>query len=380
MRMLVLGAGLQGSACAFDLLQTSDAEVTLADAHPERARPFLKDLKSKRLTTIRLDARNENAVTELMRDHDAALSALPYYFNAHMARHAVAAKIHFTDLGGNTDIVREQQELDAEAREERISVIPDSGLAPGLVNILAAEGIRRLDAVEAVRLYVGGLPQQPEPPLNYHIVYSLEGVLDYYTTPSWVLREGTPQTVDALSEIEPIEFPAPVGCLEAFHTAGGISTMPWEFARKIPVMEYKTLRYPGHATAMQTMRALGLFDLDPIAVDGNEVRPRDVFVAIVDPRLRKSDARDFVALKVLVSGTRDGESATIGFELLDYYDEEHEISSMMRTTGYSLSITGQMQVGGRVERHGVTPAYQGIPYTPYVQALGKRGITIQEFE
>ena len=114
-----------------------------------------------------------------------------------------------------------------------------------MVNILAAEGIRRLDQAEKVKIFVGGLPQSPEPPLNYQIVYSLEGALDYYTTPSWVLRGGRPVQVDALSEVESVEFPSPVGTLEAFHTGGGISTLPFAYEGKIDVMEYKTLRYPG---------------------------------------------------------------------------------------------------------------------------------------
>ena len=89
--------------------------------------------------------------------------------------------------------------------------------------------------------------RHPEPPLNYQIVYSLEGVLDYYTTLSWVVRNGKREQVKALSEIEPVQFDAPVGELEAFHTAGGLSTMAFRYEGKIPTMEYKTLRYPGHA-------------------------------------------------------------------------------------------------------------------------------------
>jgi lysine 6-dehydrogenase len=251
-------------------------------------------------------------------------------------------------------------------------------LAPGIVNILAAEGIRRLDEVASVRLYVGGLPQNPEPPLNYNIVYSIEGVLDYYTAPSWVLRNGKPTRVDALSELETVEFPAPVGMLEAFHTGGGVSTMPWDFEGKIATMEYKTLRYPGHATIIRAIRELGLLDLDPIVVDGATVRPRDVFVALAGPKLRKEDIHDLVALKVIVAGTKDGAARTETFELLDFYDAEQGTTAMMRTTGYSLSITAQMQVGGRVARYGVTTAYEGMPYEPYVKALAKRGIVIKE--
>src|SRR5690606_6944314 len=110
-----------------------------------------------------------------------------------------------------------------------LSLIPDFGLAPGMVNILAAEGIGWLARADEVRIRVGGLPQHPEPPLNYHVVYSLHGVLDYYTTASWVLRDGHPRQVEALTEVEPVEFAPPIGVLEAFHTAGGLSTMPWTY-------------------------------------------------------------------------------------------------------------------------------------------------------
>jgi lysine 6-dehydrogenase len=376
--MLVLGGGLQGSACAWDLLRTSEAGVTLADQNPGTVPGFLKADKGKRLKVVKLDARDPDAVARLIAGHAAVMSALPYYLNEVAARLAVESGIHFADLGGNTEIVRQQQKLDAVAREKRISVMPDCGLAPGIVNILAAEGIRRLDSVDAVKLYVGGLPRHPRPPLNYNIVYSLEGVLDYYTTPSWVLRNGRPESVEALSDLETVEFPEPVGVLEAFHTAGGASTMPWDFEGRIPSLEYKTLRYPGHAHIMRAIRELGLLDLEPVAVNGATVRPRDVFVRLVDAKLRQPDIQDLVALKVVVAGKKDDRERRVVFELLDFADTEHGISAMMRTTGYSLSITGQMQVGGRVNRYGVTTAYEGMPFEPYLKALAKRGIVISE--
>src|SRR5262249_24718718 len=162
-----------------------------------------------------------------------------------------------------------------------------------------------------VRIYVGGLPQHPEPPLNYSLVYSLEGVLDYYTTLSWVLRSGKQTQVAALSEREPVTFASPVGELEAFHTACGLSTMASRYEGVIPTMEYKTLRYPGHAAIMEAIRDLGFLDLDPVEVKGHRVVPRDVAVAVMGPRLRKSHARDLVALRVVVSGRKNGERTTL---------------------------------------------------------------------
>jgi lysine 6-dehydrogenase len=378
MRMLVLGAGLQGSACAFDLLQRREVErVTLADLHPGRLPAFLKKKKTKRLVTARLDANSAGRLRTLMRGHDAVMNALPYYFNYPVAKAAVSGGLHCADLGGNTQIVQKQKTLHRAARKKGVSVIPDCGLAPGMVNIIAAEGIRRVGDADSVKIFVGGLPQQPEPPLNYQIVYSLEGALDYYTTPSWVLREGRPERVDALSELEDVRFPSPVGTLEAFHTGGGISTMPWAYTGKVRTMEYKTLRYPGHVAIMRPIREMGLLSLEPVKMKGTEIIPRDAFIAAVSPRLTKPNGRDLVALRVEVTGKS---GARVAWQLLDYYDQATGISAMMRATGYSLAITGLMQVDGRIASAGVFTPDEAVPFQAYVDELKGRGVLIQEVQ
>ena len=379
MRMLVLGAGLQGSACAYDLLQNPDVkEVRLADLKVDHLPGFLAPYSGKRLLPTRLDVRDADAVRAVMRESDAVMSAIPYYFNLELATLAAETGVHFCDLGGNTEIVFKQKELAAKAKAKDVTIVPDCGLAPGMVNILAQYGIDRLDEVKAVRIFVGGLPQKPEPPLNYQIVYSLEGVLDYYTTLSWVVRDGKPLQVKALSERVPVEFPAPVGTLEAFHTAGGLSTMAWRYEGKIPTMEYKTLRYPGHAALMEAVREMGLLDLDPVEVKGQKIIPRDAFIATVGPKLTKPKSRDLVALRVTVEGKKAGKAQTISFELVDRYDEKAGISAMMRTTGFSLSITGQMQARREVGAAGVYTPDECIPAKRYIEELAKRGVVIRE--
>jgi lysine 6-dehydrogenase len=379
MKVVVLGAGLQGCACAYDLLQNpAVTQVTLADLRPGVLPPFLARDWGGRLRPVQLDVTDGAAVRQTLKGNAAVMSAIPYYYNESMAAAAVDVGCHFSDLGGNTEIVFAQKKLHQQALSRGVSVVPDCGLAPGMVNILAAEGIRRLDRAETVKVYVGGLPQNPEPPLNYQIVYSLEGALDYYTTPSWVLRGGKPVQVDALSDLESVEFPRPVGTLEAFHTGGGISTLPFAYEGKVDVMEYKTLRYPGHASVMRPIRELGLLDLAPIEVKGQSVVPRDFFIAAVRPKLYKPQGRDLVALQVQVTGQKGGKPAQVGFRLIDRYDAEHGISAMMRTTGYSLSITGQMQADGRVTAKGVLTPDEAIPFQPYVAELAKRGVRIEE--
>ncbi len=378
MKMLVLGAGFQGSACAYDLLQNPEVtEVRLADLHTEHLAEFLVPYSGSRLIFTPLDVRNTEAVGALMRECDAAMSAIPYYFNFELAQQAVAAGVHFSDLGGNTEIVFKQKTLDLEAKKKGITVIPDCGLAPGMVNILAEHAINQLDKVDSVRIFVGGLPQHPEPPLNYQIVYSLEGVLDYYTTLSWVLRDGKRTQVTALSEIEPVRFDGTVGELEGFHTAGGLSTMAFRYEGKIPSMEYKTLRYPGHARIMEAIRELGLLEMNPVDVKGVKVVPRDLVVAAMGPRLTKPNGKDLVALRVFAEGIKGGQRKKVGWEMVDFYDEKHDISAMERSTGYSLSITGQMQVRGEIGKAGVFTPDEAVPAEKYISELAKRGVEIK---
>ncbi len=380
MKMLVLGAGLQGSACAFDLLQDSRiTEVRLADREFSALPAFLEPYRNDpRLVLLPLDARDHAAARKAMEGVSAVMCALPYYFNLDMTRAALESGVHFCDLGGNTGIVNEQKALAAQAQAKGVTVIPDCGLAPGMVNILAQLGISRCDTTESVKIFVGGLPQAPEGPLKYQIVYSLEGVLDYYTTLSWIVRDYKRMEVKALSEVEPVHFDGPVGELEAFHTAGGLSTMAQRYEGKIPSMEYKTLRYPGHAHIMEAIRELGLLDLAPIDVKGQQVSPRDMAVAAMGPKLKKPKGRDLVALRVVVRGLKNGKPITHSWELVDRYDESKGITAMERTTGFSLAITGVLQATGAVSPAGVHTPDEAVPGERYIAELAKRGIIIRE--
>lgn len=393
MRILVLGAGLQGSACAYDLLEQEDVDrVVLADREPGGVAFLPAD---ERLERRRLDFRDHDAVGALMNTSEVALSAAPYPFNLDLARLAIEAGCHFSDLGGNTEILRKQIALSGEAAAAGVTAAPDMGLAPGMVDVLAAEGVRRLDPARSVRMYVGGLPRDPEPPLGYQVVYSLKGALDYYTTPSWILRDGEPARVDALSGLEPLESGA-LGTLEAFHTGGGASLLPWTFRGEVDELYYKTVRYPGHAHIMRAIRELGLLSEEAVEVKGERVVPRDLFLACVTPRLTRPDAPDVVFLRVEVEGDRAGEDheqragdrdggrgeagpgepVRLVWDLLDRRDPETGMSAMERTTGFSLAIAGLFLGRGVIDRRGVFPAFEAVPYAPYLEALAARGIEV----
>jgi lysine 6-dehydrogenase len=379
MHILVLGGGAQGSACALDLARTEDVtHVVLADADVSRPRPFLAPYLGSKIALAQVDARDAARVRTLMADADGVACALPYYFNVDMARLAIEAGAHFCDLGGNTEIVEEQMALTEWAVLAGVSVVPDCGLAPGMVNVLAQGGIDAMDETRSVRMLVGGLPQEPEPPLNYQVVYSMEGVLDYYSTPVLVLEGGELVEREALTGVETVDF-APLGTLEAFLTAGGVSSMPFRYRGEIESMTYKTLRYPGHAYLMKSMRDLGLFDTEPVEVDGERVSPRDVFIAAVSPKLVSPSGRDVVAMRVVVEGTHGGAAKTVTYELLDRYDASLGVTAMMRTTGYSLAAIVRMQVEGIIPP-GVHTPWECVPVERYVRALAERGVRIERRE
>jgi lysine 6-dehydrogenase len=380
MKVLVLGGGAQGSAAAYDLLQDEGVtEVVIGDMQTEVA-PFLERWRGGKLRVEKVNARDEDSVRGVMQGMTSVVCALPYYFNLPMTKLAIEAGANFADLGGNTEIVEAQRELDAEAAAAGVSVIPDCGLAPGMVNILAQAGIDELDSAESVRMWVGGLPQNPEPPLNYQIVYSMEGVLDYYTTPGLVLSEGEPAEVEPLTGMEQVGFPEPLGVLEAFYTAGGISTLPFRYRGKLRTMEYKTLRYPGHAQIMKAIRDLGLLSDEPVKVGDAEITPRQFFIDRVSPGLRKPGGKDLVALRVEVRGTKDGETKGIRFDLLDYYDDATGITAMMRSTGYSLALTGVMQGRGQIREKGVRTPDETVDPVAYLDGLARRGIQVRRSE
>ena len=379
MKFLVLGAGAQGSACAFELLQRPEVDrVVLADLDVNEPRPFLKHFLGGALELLTLDATDEVAVRRALESVDGVASALPYYFNLDMTRLAIESKANFCDLGGNTEIVDQQRKMTVEAQERDVSVVPDCGLAPGMVNILAQGGIDALDETESVKIYVGGLPQVPEPPLNYQLVYSLEGVLDYYTTPVLVLEGGEVIDKEPLTGVETVTFEA-LGELEAFLTAGGISRMPYRYRGLIPSMSYKTLRYPGHCELMKSMRNLGLMDLDPVEIGGASVVPRDLLIKVLDMKLRKPSGEDLVVMRVVIDGAIDGASRTVTYEMVDYYDQDQEITAMMRTTGYSLGATAYMQAAGLIPKGVHTPS-ECVPAEMYIQQLANRGIVIERSE
>ena len=379
MKAVVLGAGLMGKQAARDLVADEAVEcVFLADRNIVQAELFRKQLGSSKLEIVMMDASDDKALTAAISKGDVVINALFYTFNEKVAAAALKYGVHSVDLGGHiggaTDAVLELHE---KAQQKGITLIPDLGVAPGMINILAGYGASKLDQVSDIRLFVGGIPVHPEPPLEYNHVFSLEGVFDHYTDKSHVIRGGKLLEVDSLSEIEHVEFEE-FGVLEAFHTSGGTSTLTDTFS-DVNSLEYKTLRYKGHAQKFKLLVDLGFTNrMKTVEVDGHEVKLRSVLKAVLEPITELGDKQDAVVLRVLVSGLKKGEEMGYEYNMVTVKDSKTGVTAMARATAYTISVVAQMIGKGIIDKRGAYPPEMIVPGNEYIAEMAKRSVDIKE--
>lgn len=351
MRYCVLGSGLMGKAVAYDLLQQYDTErVLVIDKYEDKIEELKRFLKNdKRLTTKSCDIENKNDLIDSLSSCDAAVSAISYRFNEYITRVAIETKTNLCDLGGNNDVVNAQLKLDDKAKISGVSIIPDCGLAPGMVSILVKHGLEKYNWADTVKIRVGGLPINPINELKYERLFSIDGLINEYVEPVRVLRNGEIQTIEPLTEIEAVEFLDFHSDLEAFTTSGGTSTMISTLKGRLKNLDYKTIRYSGH---LEELRRIGKgnfkceFEKLPICHD-------DV---------------------TLVKITFEGNSRNHELTIMDF--PRDGFTSMMRMTAFSASIIAQMQARKEISIYGVCPQEQCVPSDIFISELKKRNIVI----
>jgi lysine 6-dehydrogenase len=378
MRILVLGAGRMGLGAAYDLIHNSPdiKAVTIADSDLGKAESAAKRVGTSRIDARLIDASDYSDVVRLMQGHDSTISCVNYWYNESLSRAAIETGTNFCDLGGNHYVVDEQLAMDDAAKAAGINIIPDCGLAPGMVSILAMDGAAKFDEVLEIHIRVGGLPQHPQPPLNYQLVFSVEGLINEYVEVARVIREGKITDVKSMTEIESIEFEG-FPPLEAFQTSGGTSTLPDTFLGRIKELDYKTIRYAGHCERFRTMIDLGLCSSEEIVADYQKVVPRKVFGELLQRHL-PADGPDYVLVRLDFVGRENAEIKNLRYDIVDKQDEVTGLSAMMRTTAFPASIIAQMMARGDVMERGATPQEKAIESEDFVAELARRNIEIVE--
>jgi lysine 6-dehydrogenase len=377
MKYLVLGAGRMGWAVIYDLVKHSNAdEIFVVDGDEERLKLTEKEFNDKRIKTHKVDIANSKTLAPFMSQCVVTIGCASYKYNYDLSKLAIECGCSYIDLGGNESIVAKQFSLHEEAKKKNVAIIPDCGLAPGLVSLLAYDGYQELDEVKEIKLRVGGLPVNPEPPLNYAIVFSPEGLINEYVEDCTIIKDGKVSTVPSLADTETIEFPQPFGKMEAFNTSGGISTLPKTIGAKVKNLDYKTIRYPGHCEQMRLLMDLGLMDSKPINVNQQQtIAPRTVLTQLLIDRLPKIE-KDVVLIQVSVKGLLNGSTKEIVYETIDYFDDKTGLSAMMRTTAFPAAIIAQMIAQGQITERGVLTQELSIPTKVFLKQLNERGVKI----
>ncbi len=375
---LVMGAGKMGIVLARDLIESDpECKVTLVDVDFGQLKGASEFIQSDRLLPQQRDIEDQEQRYGIMEGKDVALCALLHEHSLMALDAAVEKGVHYVDLVGEGPV--ERMEYDGRAKEKGIAVISGLGVSPGITNVCVGRGVHLLDQVEQAKIYVGGVPVEPKPPLNYRIVYAVESLLNLYQRDVTILKDGKRKRVPPLSGLEKMEFPAPFTEMECFYT-DGLNSMAYTMQGKVKdELAQKTIRHRGHIDGVETLKACGLFSLQPVDIDGQKVVPRRVLEVLLDKRMKLGKERDATLLRVVVRGLKDGKTATHIFEMIDYYDTSKDYTSMAKTTSFPSSIAAQMLVSGRITQRGVVfpeSIFGAELYKPFVEELDERGVIL----
>ncbi len=372
-KVIVLGGGRQGMSAAWDFLRKDGYEVKIADASAESLTIAREKLELDESHTIQVSCTDETKVRELLREADGAVFAADYALNEQLTEWAIAEHCNAIDYGGNHTVVDNQHKLDVQAKEAGVAIVPDTGLTPGLAGILVAGGISKLDTAHAANIRVGGLPQEPIPPLNYSLLFSVRGLTNEYLEPSVVIENGIVTTKPSLTGLEILDFEGRQ--YEAFYTSGGVSTLPQTFGDQLKTLDCKTLRYPGHSRLITFAFDIGFRSEEVVNINGRDVVPREVFEAMLTNSL-PHNAPDVTLMRVTVVGKKDNKMARAIYTMVDYMDEEDGFTSMQRCTAWPGTIILHMILDGRLQERGVLYQERSVDTDNMVASLLKRGIEI----
>lgn len=382
MKILVLGSGLIGPAAAFNSMSDPAVSgVTLCDlnqtALDQAAEKLARLPGSEKVTTVALDLRDEAAAIELMRGYDAIVGALPGLVTALGIRPAIKAGTPLVDLTRPSP--EETAELKALAEETGSLIVLSCGLEPGLTEIMTHHLADRLDRVDEVHIKCGGIPAEPAPPLGYKIVFGGRR-LPLREFDARIVEDGQLKPIPRYSGVEQLDFPG-VGAVEAWHEG----FMPWLL--ELPALKnlrlgtQKTIRWPGYAAKVTLLKEMGLLSLEPVEVDGVQVRPKHVLDAVMYPKVKLEEGeREVTLFKVEVSGQKDGQARRYTTQMVDWYDEKTGMTSMARTTAYTGAIMARMIARGDVSAAGIYPPEQlvaGAAFERMVTELAAVGITFK---
>ena len=373
MKIVVLGAGLVGSAIIQDLAADKSYQILAVDQNQDALN---KVSGYQSVSTKQADLREGSAISSLVAGGDLVISAVPGFMGFETLKQILRAGKNVVDISFFSEDAFELHQL---AQEKGLTAIVDCGVAPGLCNLIAGYVDQQLDQTETYLCYVGGLPKVREWPYEYKVVFSPTDVLEEYTRPARFVENGKEVIYPALSEVELLDFPG-LGTLEAFNTDGLRSLL---HTLAIPNMREKTMRYPGHANLMRVFRESGFFNQDLLDLGGNLVQPLALTSRLLFDQWKLNEGEeDLTVMQVILKGKKGKDQLIYQYDLVDHYDPEKNITSMARTTGYTCTIIARQLLKGSIPLKGICPPeYLGKIDGLFEDVLleyQKRGIQVRE--
>lgn len=386
MKILLLGVGMQGKAALQHMATSPEVtQVIAADANVESLRNYAKQLNSPKIKPIKLDVRDEAALSAQMKDVNAVVVLLPQGFRVQILKLAIKNGIHFVET---SYALPEYAELGKLAAQKGITILPECGLDPGIDLVLAGQAIRDLDAVHELHAYGTGVPEPAAAnnPINYKLSWTFAGVLSAYQRPAKMLKDGkiihlTPSEMFSPENMHNVNLDT-VGEMEAYYNGDAVKYLDIFGIKDTTVSTGRySLRYPGHAAFWKKMVDLGFLNEAPIQVGEQQVSPRQFIHDLIEPQIHYTDdERDVAGIRIHVKGIKDGKCKRIIYQMIDRRDLKTGLLAMQRTVGYTASIGVQMVLRGDITKRGLLSPTRDIPVDKFVVELEKRGITITRTE
>jgi saccharopine dehydrogenase-like NADP-dependent oxidoreductase len=381
MKFAVVGAGMMGCATVYDLAQSNTVkQILVADFDFSRAQAVAKQFGAGKAKAVRADVRNVTALAKLLPGYEAVLNCTQYYWNLQVMKAALAARVHYLDLGGLFYITRKQLKLNNAFRRIGKLAILGIGSAPGIANVMARFLADQLDRVQFVRVYNGSRDfQSYSDPLAFG--FSIATILDELSIPPVHFFKGRFESRERFSGAEPLKFPKPIGKLTMRHSIHSeVATLPLSFKSKGIQESFFKINYdPKLIEVTELLAGIGLLEQKSVTVGGQEVSPRALLEHLLKLRPQSNKTpKDVETIRVVVQGLKDGRTRTISMDAATRYTNNPPFSAVARDTGFPISVAAQMISSGEIAATGVHPPETAIPPLEFLARLHERGILISE--
>ncbi|MGX6444391.1 saccharopine dehydrogenase family protein [Neobacillus sp. K501] len=376
MRVVVLGTGMIGTTVVTELAKFQNIDSVIAvDVNQKSVDKCLKIANNFKVIGECATLQTEEDIQRVLQGADVAVACLPHSLSFTAIKAAISAKCHLVDLVGSK--FEEKVNLNEEAQKAGVVIIPGCGVAPGITNFLAAQGIHMLDEADEAVMICGGIPRFPLPPLWYQVVFRLESVLGLYTKPALAAENGELVKYPPFSGLEKLTFPEPVGDCEAVITDA--HSTAFTLKDKVKRVYEKTVRYEGHWERMNILSQLGYLDDQPIEIDGHQISPRAFSEKVLAPKMKGNSKEDITVLRVEVSGIKAGIETKYTWEMVDLYDHDRDITSMAKTTALPALLAANWIAMGKIKEVGIVPIENiifGDRFSSFLEELRDLGIEI----